>query len=58
MAHFQAEILTENIHFIAGKPLAEDFDGHSNCFIETGNGKALLIDFNYDHEPVREERFR
>lgn len=54
VAHFQAEILTENIlNFIAGKPLAEDFDGHSNCFIETGNGKALLIDFNYDHEPVR-----
>ncbi|HUN04093.1 MAG TPA: hypothetical protein PLS00_14650, partial [Niabella sp.] len=41
------------LNFIAGKPLAEDFDGHSNCFIETGNGKALLIDFNYDHEPVR-----
>lgn len=54
VAHFQAEILTENIlNFIEGKPLKPDFDGHANCFIETGRSKALLIDFNYDHEPVR-----
>ncbi|MCX6147337.1 MAG: FAD-dependent oxidoreductase [Candidatus Kapabacteria bacterium] len=53
VAHFEAEILTENIlNFISGKPLNETFDGHANCFIETGNGKALLIDFNYTHEPV------
>jgi sulfide:quinone oxidoreductase len=32
--------------------LNEKFDGHANCFVETGNGKALLIDFNYEHEPV------
>ena len=53
VAHFEAEILTENIlHFINGEPLIEEFDGHANCFIETGGGKALLIDFNYTHEPV------
>lgn len=53
VAHFEAEILTENIlHFIQGEPLKEAFDGHANCFIETGGGKALLIDFNYTHEPV------
>ncbi len=53
VAHFEAEILTENIlNYINGKPLSASFDGHSNCFIETGNSKALLIDFNYDHEPV------
>jgi sulfide:quinone oxidoreductase len=53
VAHFEAEILTENIlHFIKGEPLNAEFDGHTNCFIETGNGKALLIDFNYTHEPV------
>jgi sulfide:quinone oxidoreductase len=28
------------------------FDGHSNCFIETGFGKAALIDFNYTTEPL------
>jgi sulfide:quinone oxidoreductase len=53
VAHFEAEILTENIvRFIKSEPLKAEFDGHSNCFIETGDGKALLIDFNYTHEPV------
>lgn len=56
VAHFEAEILTENIkRFIKGEALKEDFDGHANCFVETGNGKALLIDFNYTHEPVEGE---
>lgn len=56
VAHFEAEILTENIiHFINNEPLKEEFDGHANCFVETGNGKALLIDFNYTHEPVEGE---
>jgi len=54
VAHFQADVLTENIqHYIEGKPLKEGFDGHANCFIESGNGKAFLIDFNYDLEPVQ-----
>jgi sulfide:quinone oxidoreductase len=53
VAHFEAEILTDNIlRYINGEALKEEFDGHANCFIETGNGKALLIDFNYTHEPV------
>ena len=53
VAHFQAETLTDNILlYIDGKPLKEEFDGHANCFIETGNGKGLLIDFNYVQEPV------
>ena len=53
VAHFQSEILTDNIlNYIAGKPLEEGFDGHANCFIESGFGKAFLIDFNYDVEPV------
>lgn len=53
VAHFEAEILTENIlAYIAGEELKGSFDGHANCFVETGNGKALLIDFNYDQEPV------
>ena len=36
----------------ADRPLDESFDGHTNCFIETGFHKALLIDFNYDTEPL------
>jgi len=51
--HFQAEVLTENLLCaIAGKPFTGSFDGHSNCFIETGFGKGALIDFNYDTEPL------
>lgn len=53
VAHFMGETLTENIlNFIDGKPLEPSFDGHANCFIETGYGKATLIDFNYDTQPL------
>jgi sulfide:quinone oxidoreductase len=53
VAHFEAEILTENvISFINNKPMTATFDGHANCFIETGYGKAALIDFNYTTEPL------
>jgi sulfide:quinone oxidoreductase len=53
VAHFEADVLTENIlNYINGVPFASKFDGHSNCFIETGFGKAVLIDFNYDTEPL------
>jgi len=53
VAHFQAELLTDNIAaFLEGRALPAAFDGHSNCFIETGGGRALLIDFNYDVEPL------
>jgi sulfide:quinone oxidoreductase len=53
VAHFEAEILEQNIErYLAGQPMAEQFDGHANCFIETGHGKAVLIDFNYDVEPL------
>jgi sulfide:quinone oxidoreductase len=53
VAHFEAEVLTENVlSYIQGLPLKENFDGHANCFIETGYGKATLIDFNYDTEPL------
>ncbi len=53
VAHFQAEVLTENIlHQINGEPLGSQFDGHANCFIESGYGKAFLLDFNYDLQPV------
>lgn len=53
VAHFEAEVLTENIRrHVRGLPLLPDFDGHANCFIESGGGKALLIDFNYTTEPL------
>jgi sulfide:quinone oxidoreductase len=42
-AHFQSEILFENImEHIEGRPPRAVFDGHANCFIESGFGKGLL----------------
>jgi len=53
VTHFEGEVLVENVNrFLANEPLDGSFDGHTNCFIETGFGKALLIDFNYDTEPL------
>ena len=53
VAHFSVEIFVDNfLQLIAGKPMTGSFDGHANCFIESGNGKGLLIDFNYDTEPL------
>jgi sulfide:quinone oxidoreductase len=53
VAHFQAETLIENVRrFLDGRELESSFDGHANCFIETGFGKALLLDFNYEIEPL------
>ncbi len=53
VTHFEGEVLTENIRrFLDGESLDASYDGHANCFIETGFGKALLIDFNYDTEPL------
>ncbi len=53
VTHFEGEVLVENIsRFLAGEDLDASYDGHANCFIETGFHKALLIDFNYEQEPV------
>lgn len=53
VAHFQSEILYENfLSVVEGRKPVERFDGHANCFIESGFGKGILIDFNYDTEPL------
>ena len=53
VAHFEGAVVARNItRYLAGEPLDAVFDGHANCFVETGFGKALLIDFNYDTEPL------
>lgn len=53
VTHFEGEVLVENMAaFLEGRDLPERFDGHANCFVETGFSKALLIDFNYESEPV------
>ncbi len=53
VTHFEGEVLVENVkRFLAGEELDASYDGHANCFIETGFHKALLIDFNYETEPL------
>jgi sulfide:quinone oxidoreductase len=53
VAHFAIETFGENfVRYTEGQELLPLFDGHANCFIESGFGKGLLIDFNYDTEPL------
>jgi len=53
VAHFQADVVVHNIlREIAGEAAEPCADGHANCFIETGHGKAVLIDFNHEIQPV------
>ena len=53
VAHFAVEVFVENfVRHIEGLEMLEKFDGHANCFIESGFGKGILIDFNYDVEPL------
>ena len=53
VAHFAVEVFVENfLEHIEGLPMTASFDGHANCFVESGSGKGLLIDFNYDTEPL------
>lgn len=53
VAHFAAHTFVDNfMSVIRGKPMTASFDGHANCFIESGNHNALLIDFNYSTEPL------
>jgi sulfide:quinone oxidoreductase len=53
VAHFSVEIFADNfVEHVAGRPMTGAFDGHANCFVESGDDKALLIDFNYDTEPL------
>ncbi|MEW6220691.1 MAG: FAD/NAD(P)-binding oxidoreductase [Thermodesulfobacteriota bacterium] len=53
VAHFESEVLSENLlREIEGMAPLPRFDGHSNCFIESGFNKAYLIDFNYKTEPL------
>ena len=53
VAHFEGEVLVHNVaRYFTGDDIDSTFDGHANCFIETGFGRALLIDFNVATEPV------
>ncbi len=53
VTHFQGATVVENVEcLLAGRELSGFYDGHANCFIEAGFHKALLIDFDYETEPL------
>ncbi len=56
VAHFATDIFMENWpQYLAGRQLTHNFDGHANCFIESGHGKGMLLDFNYQTQPYTGE---
>lgn len=53
VAHFMLDVLIDNmLRDMDGLAPQPHFDGHANCFIESGFDKGILIDFNYDVEPL------
>jgi sulfide:quinone oxidoreductase len=53
VAHFMLDVMVENIQrHMEGLEPHPKFDGHANCYIESGFEKGILIDFNYDVEPL------
>jgi sulfide:quinone oxidoreductase len=53
VAHFAVDVFVDNfLEHVRGAPLTGSFDGHANCFVECGDERALLIDFNYDTQPL------
>ncbi len=51
--HFQMETVVDNLlAHIHGKEMKAKFDGHASCYIETGFSKGILIDFDYEQEPL------
>jgi sulfide:quinone oxidoreductase len=52
-AHFAVDCFALNfVRYLDGLDTQPKYDGHTNCFIESGFGKGLLIDFNYEVEPL------
>jgi sulfide:quinone oxidoreductase len=53
VAHYMAYTLVENlVREIDGHEALPKFDGHATCFLSSGFEKAILLDFNYDVEPL------
>ncbi len=52
-AHYAAEVFVQNfLQHVRGEPMTHAYDGHVNCFVETGHGKGLLLDFDYETQPL------
>jgi sulfide:quinone oxidoreductase len=58
-AHREAEVVASNlIHAITGKGEPKHFDGHGECFLEVGDGKAGFGSGNFYAEPIPQVNLR
>jgi sulfide:quinone oxidoreductase len=52
-AHFEAPVIASRIaSLIHGTAPKENYGGRVMCFLETGNGQATSLRFDYEHPPV------
>jgi sulfide:quinone oxidoreductase len=52
-AHFSVDVFVRNfVDLVHHRPVSGSFDGHATCFVESGGGKALLVDFDYETQPL------
>lgn len=52
-AHFEAPVIASRIaSMIHGTAPKENYGGRVMCFLETGNGQATALRFDYEHPPV------
>ena len=54
VAHYEAKVAAaEIVAAVKGEPPPQHvYDGKVMCFLETGQGRATTISFDYDHPPV------
>ena len=53
VAHYMSYTVVENlVREIDGHEALPTFDGHATCFLASGFEKAILLDFNYEVEPL------
>jgi sulfide:quinone oxidoreductase len=53
VAHYMSYTVVENlVREIEGHEALPTFDGHATCFLASGFEKAILLDFNYEVEPL------
>jgi len=52
-AHFEAPVIASRIaSLVKGTAPEENYGGRVMCFLETGNGKATALRFDYEHPPT------
>jgi sulfide:quinone oxidoreductase len=52
-AHFEAPVVASRIaSLVKGTPPRSNYGGRVMCFLETGDGRATALRFDYEHPPV------